>query len=66
MSNLFPTKQEKDDLMQALSNFIQERNELAFKYPGLEIDYDLLQVQTLGDPNSRLVIGEITYTRSEN
>lgn len=66
MSNLFPTQQEKDALMQALSNFIEERNDLAFKYPGLEIHYDLLEVQTLGDPNSRLVIQEITYTRMEN
>lgn len=66
MTNLFPTQQEKDALMQALNNFINERNELAFKYPGLEIDYDLLQVQTLGEPNSRLVIQEVTYTRTEN
>lgn len=66
MSNLFPTQQEKDALRQALNNFIEERNDLASKYPGLEIYYDLLEVQTLGDPSSRLVIQEITYTRMEN
>ena len=65
MSNLFPTKQEKDALRQALTNFVETRNELVLRYPGLDIFYDLFTCQSMGEPTERLVINDITYIRKE-